>query len=263
MSRTVIISLEGNIGAGKSTLLTRLQHAAEISSRGSQHRPNKVGSKHINIEFVQEPVSRWSNSDNQGGLETNVNLLSCFYADPDKYAFPFQIMAYTTQLDELYKSIKKQPSIVLTERSLESNREIFTKMFRDEGKIDSVHYQIYCENAQTCRALCPHTIATDAVIYLRSSPDVCVERIQKRGREGEERITLDYLKTCHDYHEDWLGNMPAENCLVLDADKDLSFYNLCEILDFMDEVATRIRVSKEVRNNVETTETRHADIYGW
>lgn len=254
--RTVIISLEGNIGAGKSTLLSQLQRAAEMSARVSQHRP---------IEFVQEPVSRWESVNSQT-VSNSDNLLAHFYADPDTYAFPFQIMAYATQLDELYQSIKKQPAIVLTERSLESNREIFTKMFRDEGKIDPVHYQIYCENAKTCRALCPHPITTDAVIYLRSSAEVCAERIQKRGRAGEEQITLDYLKTCHDYHENWLGNMPAHQCLVLDADKDLSFYNLCEILDFMDDVAKRIRGRQypvDDLDEADAREVRHADIYGW
>ena len=252
-TRTVIISLEGNIGAGKSTLLTQLQRAAEMSARVSQHRP---------IEFVQEPVARWS-----GDASSNSdNLLAHFYADPDKYAFPFQIMAYATQVDELYQSIQKEPAVVVTERSLESNREIFTKMFRDEGKIDAVHYKIYCENAQTCRALCPHPITTDAVIYLRSSPEVCADRIQKRGRDGEQQITVDYLKKCHDYHEDWLSSMPTDQCLVLDADKDLSFYNLCEILDFVDDVAKRIRGCQypvDALDEADEREVRHADIYGW
>jgi thymidylate kinase len=261
MSRTVVISLEGNIGAGKSTLLTRLQQAAEIYS-------------HRSIEFVQEPVSRWSGLLGKPTLEpmntqsatSSDNLLSCFYADPQKYAFPFQIMAYATQIDELNHAIRKKPAIVLTERSLESNREIFTKMFYDDGKIDPVHYQIYCENANTCRRLCNHPTSTDAVIYLRTQPEVCIQRIQERGREGEEQITLDYLKTCDNYHESWLGDLPADQCFVLDANENISFYQLCEILDFMDKVATRIRGERQTdvaRAYANDTEVRRADIYGW
>jgi len=241
MYRTVLISIEGNIGAGKSTTLYRLQQIFN----------NEINPPHT-IEFVTEPVERWS-----GDVESD-NLLSHYYVDPEKYAFPFQMMAYTTQLDELYKSIKKQPAIVLSERSLESNHEIFTKMLRNEGKIDTIHYKIYCENADTCRRLCPHPITTDAVIYLRTRPEVCVERVQKRGREGEERITLDYLKNCHEYHENWLGKMPAEQCLVLDANENILYLHLCEILNFMDGVAKRIQ-----DNQVDVNEIRRADIFGW
>ena len=263
MSRTVIISIEGNIGAGKSTLLFRLQ---QLSYRIKPHQT---------IEFVTEPVERWSvdfphtsgvgkitNNEGRrpelfGDVESD-NILSHYYADPDKYAFPFQIMAYTTQTDELYKSIKKEPAIVLSERSLESNHEIFTKMLHNEGKIDTIHYKIYCENADTCRRLCPHPITTDAVIYLRTRPEVCAERVQKRGREGEDLITLDYLKNCHEYHDNWLGKMPAEQCLVLDANEDILYWHLCEILDFMDGVAKRIH-----DNQVDVNEIRRADIFGW
>ena len=99
--------------------------------------------------------------------------------------------------------------------------------------------------------------------------------------KDEDLITLDYLKNCHEYHENWLGKMPAEQCLVLDANVDFShtkgvekitnfvgrspekfenilYLHLCEILDFMDGVAKRIQDSQ-----VDVNEIRRADIFGW
>jgi thymidine kinase len=228
MSRPVIISLEGNIGAGKSTLLSSIEQAATMSARISQHRP---------IQFIQEPVQEWENiRDN----DTQENMLVKFYNEPHKYSFPFQIMAYATQVHKLSEAISKKPAIVLTERSLESNHEIFTKMLYDDKKMEDVHYQIYQQNSKTHQNY-NQCITTDAIIYLRTSPDTCNDRIKKRCRDGEQEIPLEYLQKCHDYHESWLASFPEEKCLILDAEQDLSFYNLCEILDFMDNMATGIR----------------------
>jgi deoxyadenosine/deoxycytidine kinase len=228
MSRPIIISLEGNIGAGKSTLLKSIEHATTLSARISQHRP---------IQFIQEPVQEWENIRDG---DTQENMLVKFYNEPHKYAFPFQIMAYATQVHKLSEAISKKPAIVLTERSLESNHEVFTKMLYDDKKMEDVHYQIYQQNSKTHQNY-NQCITTDAIIYLRTTPEICSERIQKRGREGEQQIPLDYLRKCHNYHESWLTTVPTEKCLVLDANQELSFYNLCEILDFMDDMATLVR----------------------
>jgi len=246
MSRPAIISIEGNIGAGKSTLLTRIEHAAEMSSRISRHRP---------IEFVPEPLDQWHTV-----RDKDADILTKFYADPRTHAFPFQIMAYATQVNILHDAVSRHPAIVLTERSLASNHEIFTKMLHSEGKIDDIHYQIYQKNAETYTKTAANSCTTDAYIYLRTSPPTCHERVNRRNRPGEQDIPLEYLQTCHDYHEAWLSDLPPEKCLVLDADADLSFYHMCEILDFMDQVANRVRGQSD---DVPSEEARRADLFGW
>ena len=51
-------------------------------------------------------------------------------------------------------------------------------------------------------------------IYLRTDPEKCLERIHKRGRREEQSIDLDYLKSIHDVHEDWLTR---KNCFVVEG----------------------------------------------
>jgi len=253
----MIISLEGNIGAGKSTLLKRIEEAIAIS-------PRKYNTS---FQFIQEPVQEWEKVQGSAVDGSQQNMLELFYADPHKYSFPFQIMAYATQVRELYKAVAKKPDIVLTERSLESNHEIFTKMLYDDQQMEDVHYQIYQMNSKSHK----QTMRTDAVIYLRSTPEVCAERIQSRGRPGEQQISLDYLRKCHEYHESWLNNDSPRKCLIIDADKEITFYNVCEIIDFMTEVNheqknNKYHITKEtdiMLHGFDEEEKTHMDIYGW
>lgn len=46
-----------------------------------------------------------------------------------------------------------------------------------------------------------------AIIYLKCSPELCLERIKQRGRKGEEGIGLEYLRKVHERHEEWLQNI--------------------------------------------------------
>jgi len=173
---TRIISLEGNIGAGKSTLL--------LSSR--QRLP-------AGWLFLEEPVNVWETfRDEQGNT-----MLSKFYADPDKYAFAFQIMAYTTRLQALNALLAQNPVGILCERSLEADHHVFAKMLRDDGCLEPVLYDIYV--AQTASAP-----ALDAIVYLDVNTETCFQRIQQRGRTGEEGVQLDYLRKCEAYYASWI-----------------------------------------------------------
>jgi len=253
--RPMIISLEGNIGAGKSTLLKRIEEVIALSLR----------KYNTSFQFIQEPVQEWEKVQGSAVDGSKQNMLELFYADPHKYSFPFQIMAYATQVRELYKAVAKKPDIVLTERSLESNHEIFTKMLYDDQQMEDVHYQIYQMNSKSHK----QTMRTDAVIYLRSTPEVCAERIQSRGRPGEQQISQEYLRKCHEYHESWLSCETTRKCLVIDADKEITFYNVCEIIDFMTEVNMKTdseNITKEtdvLLHEFDEEEKTHMDIYGW
>ncbi len=90
----------------------------------------------------------------------------------------------------------------------------------------------------------------DGFIYLRTSPEICYERLKKRAREEESIIAFDYLKLLHDKHEDWLVHKKniAEylmNTPVLSLDCDNDFENsereiekhIQKIQDFI-EIAT-------------------------
>lgn len=221
--KPIIVSIEGNIGVGKSTLLTDIETIC--------HRDN------FDIECLFEPVKQWEDVRDP---VTNETMLTKYYREPAKYAFPFQIMAYSTQVHQLLHTITKPDAkkIVLTERSLESNHEVFTKMLYDNTLIEDTSYQIYKMNADTHKMSYNNrpNLNTDAYIYLKSSPETCMERIHKRNRGGESQITLDYLEDCHHYHETWLNKLSMNRCYVLDMDKHIGYEEFVGLFKFIDGV---------------------------
>ena len=202
MSKPVVVSLEGNIGSGKSTLLENMRKA---------FREQKTWL------FLQEPVDIWA------GIKDTVGetMLSKFYKNPSKYAFAFQIMAYATRLHMLKKLIKENPecTLVICERSLEADKNIFAKMLHDDGTMEDVMYQIY----EKFFAEYEEMFTLNSVIYIRADPEVCYERITKRSREGESNIPLEYLKRCDEYHEVWLGSNDKINVFKIDTNQTATF----------------------------------------
>ena len=161
---------------------------------------------------MQEPVDDWNSIKAKDGT----TMLQKFYCDQDKYAFSFQMMAYISRLSLLRKTIRENPDChIVTERSIFTDRNVFAKMLYDDDKIEEVEYQIYLkwfdEFAKETKI--------DGIIYVHTSPDVCYNRIKKRSRTGEESIPLEYLKKCHDYHDNWILN-DEENIQIIDGNVD-------------------------------------------
>ena len=204
----IVLSLEGNIGAGKSTMLATLQTYLESHSSTI---PGK-------ILFMREPVDHWSSFTHSVSGET---ILQTFYADPKTNAFAFQIMAYTTRSNTLKKMIadnqkEGEQLIIICERCLETDKEVFAKMLYDDGFIDDLHYQIY--NLVSSE----NSIKTSGIIYLETNPDICCERIHRRARSGEQGIAIDYLRKCHAYHETWF-NKTDQTILKLNVNNDVTY----------------------------------------
>jgi len=189
-----IISIEGNIGAGKSTLLEKLKTDFAGNSQ---------------VIFMQEPVDEWSTICNEQGA----TILSCFYADSHKYAFPFQVMAYISRLNAFQKIIRDHPEceVIVCERSLEADRNIFAKMMRDDGAMEPMVFQVY----EMMYRATSEKFCVDTVLYLDVDPATCLTRIAKRGREGELNIPLSYLEKCKAYYDTWLETYP--NVITVDA----------------------------------------------
>ena len=194
---SIIYTIDGNIGAGKSTLLEALKEKVKDND---------------SIIFVEEPVDLWSQVQVNG-----VTILEKFYQDSSKYAFPFQMMAYISRLSSIRKVIKDNPSkIIISERSLLTDKYIFAKMLYDDKKIDDYCYQIYTLwFDEFIKDLPEHKH-----IYLESSPIIAYERINKRNRQGENSISIDYLINCHQYHGNFLNN---NQDVILKVNMD--FYN--------------------------------------
>ncbi len=215
-----IISIEGNIGSGKSTLLKNLKN----------HYANNE-----NIVFLKEPVDEWEQIKD----DNNVTMLEKFYADQERYSFPFQMMAYISRLNLLKEAVTnvkdkmkkiyekhgdysmKLKTIIITERSLITDKMVFAKMLYDSGKIESINYQIYLNWFNSFS----EEFKINKIIYVNAEPNVCHERIGKRQREGEDKIHLDYLTTCHNYHVNMLDTTLTECAchyqLVLNGNIDI------------------------------------------
>lgn len=202
-----IISIEGNIGSGKTTLFQRLRERSSLRDCR-------------NLVFVEEPVGLWESIRDP---ETGESLLQRFYRDPERYAFAFQTMAFFSRLALVTKALAESPadSIVLTERSLLTDRDVFAKMLHDGKKIDDVSHQIYLHNSDNFMA----GVSPDKIIYIKTDPAVCLERIAGRQRPGEGQIDLEYLTMCDGYHEKMMAPV-ADSTLTVDGNSDLDIEDL-------------------------------------
>lgn len=196
-----ILSIEGNIAAGKSTLMEELKKKYATNNK---------------VNFLDEPVELWENVKDKFG----VSMLQKYYSNPGKYAFAFQMMAYTSRLKILRKMESKlleeikdgEDRIIITERSILTDKHVFAQMLYDEGKMEDVEFQIYNDMFNEFS-----TQTVDMVVMLETRPEISFERVIKRGRVGEV-IPLEYLKRCYDYHVKMLEQM---NKTVLDANQDI------------------------------------------
>lgn len=188
----IIISIEGNIGSGKSTLKRILQQKYKDL-----------------IYFVDEPVSEWNSiiMDDKG-------LIEHFYSDNKKYGYLFQNFAYITKLKNMYEAIMKSPhKIIITERSIESDKYLFAKMLYEQNMINKLEWETY----NTWYDF--FSINIDYFIYVNTNVNNCVKRIKLRNRKGEESIPESYLQELHDKHELWMKD--KDNKLEIDGNIDI------------------------------------------
>jgi deoxyadenosine/deoxycytidine kinase len=195
-----VYSIEGNIGTGKSTLL-------EILKKRYQNVPN--------IVFIDEPVKEW---DEIKDLEGNT-MLQKFYGNQEKYSFAFQMMALISRIKKLKDAINKNPnSVIISERSVYTDKYVFAQMLYDTKKIEEVEFQIYMKWFDSFTKECK----IEKVIYVKTSPEICHERISKRSRIGEEVIPLKYLQDCNYYHDKMISNSDfCRNVLEINGNIDL------------------------------------------
>lgn len=214
---TRIVSIEGNIGGGKSTLLKKMRE---------KYSNNQL------IVFVDEPVDEWENITDKNGT----TMLELFYKDPTKHAFAFQMMAFISRLSKLKEAVEKNPNaIIITERSLHTDKMVFAEMLRDSNDISREHHQIYLKWFEMFAKDYP----VSKIIYVNTPPKICYERISLRSRNGESNIPLDYLEKCHAYHNNMI-NKYSRNCVCEDQiviDGSGNIYTSKNLIDsWLDEI---------------------------
>ncbi len=180
------IAVAGNIGVGKSTLVSML-------------------CKRLEWQPFYEPVA-----ENP--------YLADFYADMRTWAFHSQIFFLTRRLRS-HVELSQFPDSVVQDRSVYEDAEIFAHNLFLQGYIQPRDYQTYRELYEMAMQLLP---PPDLMIYLRASVPTLVERISRRGRDYERRISAEYLQSLNDLYERWISDFVLCPVLTIPSD-DLDY----------------------------------------
>lgn len=196
-----MIIIEGNVGVGKSTFLNYLQ-------------------QHLNVDVVFEPNQLWQDVEGH-------NLLEHFFLDQKRWAYTCQSYILLTRIDQMVaEPCDLQKEFCLIERSVYSGRYCFAQVAKEIGLMNGMEWCLY--KKMWDREIARLQDAPSGFIYLRTSAEICLKRIEQRGRFEEKPITLDYLKRIEEKYENWfikkqgvaekIASLPV---LVLDFTQDL------------------------------------------
>jgi deoxyadenosine/deoxycytidine kinase len=178
------IAVAGNIGAGKTTLTEML-------------------SKHY----------KWI--PNFEDVDHNPYLMD-FYEDMPRWSFNLQVFFLNSRLRQLVE-IQKGTETVIQDRTIYEDANIFAPNLHEMGLMSKRDFDNYFHFFQTLKTLVQ---PPDLLIYLNASVPTLVGNIQKRGREYEENIRLDYLKKLNEYYNKWIASYNEGPLLIIDADKN-------------------------------------------
>lgn len=177
------IAVAGNIGAGKTTLTEML-------------------SKHFNWEPYFEDV------------EHNP-YLSDFYEDMTRWSFNLQVYFLNSRIRQQI-SISSETKTVIQDRTIFEDAAIFAPNLYEMGLMPHRDFENYQTLFNSFKKL---VSPPDLLIYLKASVPKLVDQIQKRGREYEENIRLDYLKRLNEFYNKWIDSYREGPLLVIDLDQ--------------------------------------------
>ena len=184
----ILVSIEGNIGAGKTTLLKKLKKS------------------HPEWVYIDEPVDTWSEIKNEKGE----SMLEVFYKDRLRWSYTFQNCALLTRHQNIESSVIKARDsgkvgrqIFLTERCLDTDYHVFTKMLKEEGSIDKLELDLYIRWLNQLKSV---ATPLSAIVHVNTIPKICSERIKKRSRGGEEGISMSYLENLSKHQSVWVDS---------------------------------------------------------
>lgn len=181
------IGIAGNIGSGKTTLTRMLAEHYGWTPKYEAVTYNPY------LEDYYKDIPRWS-----------YNLETYFLAQRFK--------------DVL--EISRSDEVIIQDRTLMEGVHIFVANNYEQGNLSARDYDTYMQIFELMMTM----VGTpDLLIYLKCSVPHLVSQIQKRGREYEQGIKLDYLQGLNEHYEKWIGSYPGK-LLTIDAD-NLDFQN--------------------------------------
>ncbi len=178
------IAIAGNIGSGKTTL-------------------SELLSKHFNWETHYEDV------------EQNP-YLNDFYDDMQRWSFNLQIYYLNSRFTQI-QEIKESDKNVIQDRTIYEDAFIFAPNLHSMGLMTTSDFENYFSLFNLMDSF---VSPPDLLIYLRASVPTLVNHIQKRGRDYEESIRLDYLKRLNERYEAWISTYDKGKLLIIDIDNN-------------------------------------------
>jgi deoxyadenosine/deoxycytidine kinase len=168
-------------------------------------------------------------------------LLEVFYKDRKRWSYTFQSCALLSRFQNIENSIKQRSSLLestkssamevverevfITERCLDTDFHVFTKMLRDEKSINKLEFEIYDRLYQHLKST---STPLSAIIHVSTDPEVCLKRIASRNRAGEKEITQEYLTNLEICQSAWITSYAVP---VLRSDQTSVI--LSEVEDFV------------------------------
>jgi deoxyadenosine/deoxycytidine kinase len=187
------IAIVGNIGAGKTTLTELL-------------------AKNYGWDPLFEAV------DNNPYLED-------FYSDMKRWSFNLQIYFLNSRYRQII-DIQKSGRNIMQDRTIYEDAYIFAENLHDMGLMTTRDYENYRSIFDNITEFIK---PPDLLIYLKASVPTLVSNIQRRGREYESGIRLDYLSKLNDKYQKWINGYKLGKLLVIDKD-NIDFANNTEDL---------------------------------
>jgi deoxyadenosine/deoxycytidine kinase len=176
------IAIAGNIGSGKTTLTSLL-------------------SKHYNWE------AHYEDADENP-------YLNDFYNDMQRWSFNLQVYFLNTRFSQVLE-IRETGKKVIQDRTIFEDAYIFAPNLHAMGLMTTRDFETYFSLFKLMEGFIQ---PPDLLIYLRASIPKLVNQIQKRGREYEESIRLDYLKRLNERYEAWISTYAQGKLLIIDVD---------------------------------------------
>ena len=123
---------------------------------------------------------------------------------------------FSIRLQQLVE-IQKGTETIIQDRTIYEDANIFAPNLHEMGLMSKRDFDNYYLFFQTLKGMIQ---PPDLLIYLKASVPTLVGQIQKRGREYEENIRLDYLKRLNEYYNKWIENYKEGSLLIIDVDKN-------------------------------------------
>ncbi|KAK4013142.1 hypothetical protein OUZ56_025379 [Daphnia magna] len=178
-----IVAIEGNTGSGKSQVLQWL-------------------STFPGVLICEEPIEDWRNFSGQ-------NLLDLRYSDPKRWSFAFQSLVQLSRIKMYSESVDNPRAI----------RYCFLETAKEMKHLEEIEFAILAKWFQYLE--CEPRTRLDLIVYLRTSPDVALNRIKTRNRIEETGITRDQIRNIHNKYETWiLSGASGFKFVVIDANND-------------------------------------------